>query len=80
MIKRILIKYFTLRRSQLACPEQKNNELKISLKSLRKRLQNLIKKSHEPLLVFSVKVKCHVQKVLYFNVSKEVCNCIPFFM
>lgn len=57
----------------------KKKNWKISLKSLRKRLQNLIKKSHKTLLVFSVKVKCHLQKVLSFTVSKEICNWISFF-
>lgn len=50
------------------------------IKKSEKRLKNLIKKSHKTLLVFSVKVKCHVQKVLSFNTSKRVCNLISFFM
>lgn len=73
----ILLVFHSGQVSWLVLNEKKNG--KFSLKSLRKRLQNLIKKSHET-LVFSVKVRCHLQKVLSFNVSKELCNWIFFFM
>lgn len=66
--------------SQIVCPELKKKKWKISLKSLRGRLQNLIKMPHESLIVFSVKVRCHVQKVLFFDVSKELCNWISLFI
>lgn len=52
----------------------KKKKLKNShLRSQRKRLWNLIIES------FFVKVRCHVQKLLSFNVNKEICNQISFF-
>lgn len=53
----------------------KKKKLKNShLRSQRKRLWNLIIES------FFVKVRCHVQKLLSFNVNKEICNRISFFL
>ena len=50
------------------------------IKKSEKKVANLIKMSHKTLIVFSVKVRCPVQKVLSFNVSKELFNWISFFM
>jgi len=44
------------------------------IKKSEKKVANLIKMSHKTLIVFSVKVRCPVQKVLSFNVSKELFN------
>lgn len=71
-MKKILLILYLRQVSWIVLNEKK--KLKNShLRSQRKRLRNLIIES------FFVKVRCHVQKLLSFNVNKEICNRISFF-
>lgn len=59
------------RTSQQVYPEWKKKKKKVEKFSL-KKAEEKVAKSHDK--VFSVKVRCHMEKVLSFNVDKENCN------